>query len=113
MARQRAWKDKRAWVESDAKKRTIEIVKEYKIPFYIKFLAIFSKKVKLWHKGKWQSEYDRVFHYLIKRMSHNVHLKTNQEIIEERRMQKTMQKKRRKEIEQGKRRPIKMKVRTK
>jgi hypothetical protein len=110
MARQRAWKDKRAWCESDAKARTIAIVKEYRIPWYIKLIAVFSKKAKRWHKARWQSEYDKVFHYFIKRLSHNVRLKTNEEIIAERRMAKYAEKRRRKQIASGKRIAVKMKA---
>ena len=109
MARQRAWKDKRAWCEVEAKHRTIAIVKEYRVPWYVKLVAIFVKKARPWHKAKWQSEYDKVFHYFWKRLSHNVHLKTNEEIIAERRLAKAMKKKRDREIAQGKRIPIKMK----
>jgi hypothetical protein len=110
VARQRAWKDKRAWCESDAKARTIAIVKEYRLPWYIKLAALFSKKVKRWHKARWQSEYDKVFHYFIKRLSHGLRLKSKEEIIADRRIAKYAEKKRRKQIAEGKRIAIKRKA---
>jgi len=108
MARARWWKDKRAWIESDAKKRAQEYA-DMKPGFWRSILFLLSKTSrKRW--GTKAQRYKLAAKFYTNRLSHGVRRKTKEEVIAERRIARYAQEKRRKEIAEGTRYPIKMKA---
>jgi hypothetical protein len=69
MARERQWKDRRAWVQPEAKKVAEKHRKRY--PLWKRIIGFFVPKL----KAKWRKKYDRYcfdqLRYIAKKMSHN------------------------------------------
>jgi len=111
MSRKRAWKDRRAWIESDAKKRA-QAWADKRPSFWQRIVMVFSKK----KRAEWGTKAKRYTYALriyTNRLSHNVHKKTPQELADERKMEKAMRAKRAKEIQAGKRYPVKIDIKNK
>lgn len=106
MARARWWKDRRAWIESDAKKRAQEYADM--IRWWQRLLCWLSKRYKArWEKAK-SKRYTRALKFFTNRLSHGVYRRPPEEIRAEKKMRRMAERKRKDEIAKGERFSVKL-----
>jgi hypothetical protein len=110
MARKRNWKDKRAWIESDAKKMAQAYAD--KKPFLTRLLCMISKRARAKWAKKRVARYTKALKFYLNRASHSCYKKTPEDLRQERVIHNHVQRLREKEIREGKRYPVRMKPAT-
>jgi hypothetical protein len=107
MARKRNWKDRRAFIVDDAKKRAQEYADKKSL--LMRVLCLISKKARMkWAKVR-VDRYSYALKFYTNREAHACYKKTPEDLRQERVIHGHVQRLRAKEIQAGKRYPVRLK----